>query len=164
MTPTTGSSATQNRTRRVQTLKRRLMLLRTASFSVTIGPLVGMLIGNWSQYVKSAGDAVRLTLGGIMVVVILIMTSLGKLGVPRRIVVEAVLLALVYFLRPLLSDIGTILTVALIGEMVDFVFLKRAIKNVQDRLLAEKTSDMAADKTASRMEEVLNNYFGGGRV
>lgn len=148
----------------MQTLKRRLMLLRTASFSVTIGPLVGMLIGNWSQYVKSAGDAVRLTLGGIMVVVILIMTSLGKLGVPRRIVVEAVLLALVYFLRPLLSDIGTILTVALIGEMVDFVFLKRAIKNVQDRLLAEKTSDMAADKTASRMEEVLNNYFGGGRV
>lgn len=140
------------------------MLLRTASFSVTIGPLVGMLIGNWPQYVKSAGDAVRLTLGGIMVVVILIMTSLGKLGVPRRIVVEAVLLALVYFLRPLLSDIGTILTVALIGEMVDFVLLKRVIKSTEERLIAEKTSDMAADKTASRMEEVLNNYFGGGRV
>ena len=155
MAQTTGRMGT------VKQLKRRLFLLRALSFLCTIGPLVGIFIVNWSSYVQRPADAIKLSFGAVMVVVVLVITALGKLGIPRRIVVEAVLLAMAYFLQPLLTDLVMILGVVLAGEVVDFLFFKQAIKRTSEELLVEKASDRSADKTASKVEEILNNYIGG---
>lgn len=146
---------------RLQHLKRRLLMLRLASMSCTLGPIFAILVANWTEYVKTAADAVKLTVGGLMMAVVLVVTALGKLGVPRRIVVEVVLLLLAYFLQPVLSDLVMILTVTIAGEAMDIICFKRAIRATSEAIMIEKTSGGAADKTAQRVEEIVKTYFGG---
>jgi hypothetical protein len=138
-------------------LKRRLHLLYVVSFIVTLAPLIAVLAINWRGYTETAAETVKLTVGGVLVAIFMLLKVLGKLKIPRRVVCYSFVFALAYLLEAVLADLMILSGAALLGEVVDYIFLQRAIKGTKDAVLAAGT----ADATAERVEAILNNYIGG---
>ncbi|MBE6656259.1 MAG: hypothetical protein E7609_05275 [Ruminococcaceae bacterium] len=137
-------------------LKRRLFFLSIGSFLVSTAPLFLCVVANWEKYVKTPGDAVSLSLGGMLVLLFLVLKVLGKLKMPSRIVFYGAVFAMAYFLKALLSDLVLLSGMALLGETVDFIFFQRAIRKTKENVLIGKT----ADATAAQVEEVVKKYIG----
>ena len=141
-------------------LKARLVWLYIGSFIVSIAPLVVYLIFNWRVYVKNPGETIKLTFGGILLVVLVFMKVIGKLKMPRRVVAFGIVFVMAYLLQSILNDLLLLSGMALLGEFVDFAIFQRAIKNTRENILVGKT----ADKTAEQVEEIIKKYIGNGRV
>lgn len=141
-------------------LKARLILLYIFSFLVSIAPVTVCLILNWGDYVKTPGDTIRLSLGGIALACILFLKVIGKLKMPRRIVAFGIVFVMAYLLQSVLQDLLLLSGMALLGEFVDFAIFQRAIKKTKENILVGKT----ADKTAEQVEEIIKKYVGNGRV
>lgn len=138
-------------------LKRRLHLLYVVSFIVTLAPLIAVLAINWRDYTETAAEAVKLTVGGVLVAIFMLLKVLGKLKIPRRVVCYAFVFALAYLLEAVLADLMILSGAALLGEVVDYIFLQRAIKGTKEAVLAAGT----ADATADRVEDMFKKYMGG---
>ena len=138
-------------------LKWRLRALELLSLLVTVLPLLAVFGMNWSVYTKTPADTVKLCLGGGIVVVFLILKVLGKLALPRRVIVYAIVFVLAFLLEAVLDDLMLISGAALLGEGVDYIFFQRAIRATREAIAADKT----ADATAGKVEEILQSYLGG---
>lgn len=138
-------------------LKRRLHLLYVVSFIVTLAPLIAVLAINWQSYTETAAETVKLTVGGVLVAIFMLLKVLGKLKIPRRVVCYAFVFALAYLLEAVLADLMILSGAALLGEVVDYIFLQRAIKGTKEAVLAAGT----ADATAERVEDMFKKYMGG---
>jgi hypothetical protein len=138
-------------------LKRRLHLLYVVSFIVTLAQLIAVLAINWQSYTETAAEAVKLTVGGVLVAIFMLLKVLGKLKIPRRVVCYAFVFALAYLLEAVLADLMILSGAAMLGEVVDYIFLQRAIKGTKEAVLAAGT----ADATAERVEDMFKKYMGG---
>ena len=138
-------------------LKRKLLLLYIVSLLVTLGPLVAVLAINWRGYTETAAETVKLTMGGMLIAVFMLLKVLGKLKIPRRVVCYAFVFALAYLLEAVLADLMILSGAALLGEVIDYIFLQRAIKGTKEAVLAAGT----ADATADRVEDMFKKYMGG---
>lgn len=141
-------------------MKRKLVLLYIGSFIVSIVPLLAVLIARWSVYTKTPGDTVKLCVGGGICLFFIFLKVIGKLKMPRRIVLFGVVFALVYLLKAILDDLLLLSGMALAGEILDMLFFQMAIRRTKERILIEKTSTATSEK----VEEVLKKYVGMGRV
>jgi hypothetical protein len=139
-------------------LKRRIVLLQIFSFIASIAPLAVAAAMNWNDYIKEPSDAVKLSLGGIIVAVLFLLKAIGKLKMPKKRVI-AYLLALVvcYLLSVILDDIVFLLGMATLGEVIDLVFFQRPIRKMKEALQLEKTGEVVGDK----LENILQKYLGG---
>lgn len=142
------------------TLKWRLFLLRALSLIACAGPLAAVFIFNLGEYVKTVEDAVKLSVGGIIILVLLVLRVLGKLGVPRRIVVYALVAAIAWLMEPILADLVTLCVVALVGELIDYIIIQRLIKRTEEALLIDRAADETSARVAAQVEEVMKNYTG----
>ncbi len=137
-------------------LKVRLVILYIWSFIASIAPLLVCFIINWNKYTKSPGDTVKLCAGGIILVLFLFLKVVGKIKMPRRIVLFGVVFILVYLLQAILNDLLILSGMALMGEFLDCLLFQRAIKVTKENILVGKT----ADATATQVEQVIQKYIG----
>ena len=134
----------------------RLALLYAASFIVTTAPLIICIIANRGKYIKTPSDTVKLSIAGIIGLALLALKVIGKLRMPRRIALYGIVFAMAYLLGPLLDDLMLLSGMALLGELLDLVFLQRAITKTRESIQIGKT----ADATSSQVEEIFKKYVG----
>lgn len=141
-------------------LKTRLVFLYIGSFIVSIAPLLVVLILRWDNYTKTPGDTVKLCFGGAICLFFVFLKVIGKLKMPRRIVLFGVVFIMAYLLKALMDDLILLSGMALTGELIDLLCFQRVIKVTKENILIGKT----ADATTSKVEEVVKKYLGNGRV
>lgn len=144
----------------VKKMKSRLVLLQIGSFIVSIAPLVIVLIINWGKYTKTPGETVKLCIGGIMVAFFIFLKVIGKLKMPRRIVLFGVVFIMAYLLQAIMDDMILLSGMALLGEFIDMVCFQGFIKKLKENILIGKT----ANATTDQVEKVIQKYIGNGRV
>jgi hypothetical protein len=132
--------------------------LSILSFFAAIAPIIITVAVNWGDYIKQPSDAMKLSIGGIIVLVLLFMKTIGKLKMPaKRVVGYMFALILCYLLSEILKDIVFLLAMATLGEVVDLVFFQRPLKKMREQLQLEKTGDAVSTK----IEGLLEKYLGG---
>ena len=134
----------------------RLTLLYIGSFISSIAPLFACLIVNWSKYTKTPNETVKLCIGGIIAMFFLFLKVIGKLKMPRRIVLFGIVFIMAYLLQAILDDLILLSGMALAGEFLDFVCFQRAIRITKENILIGKTADV----TTAQVEQGLQKYIG----
>ncbi|MBO5287409.1 MAG: hypothetical protein J6B34_04715 [Clostridia bacterium] len=128
-------------------------LLYILSFIVTVLPLAIYLVLNYDKYVTEAPQAIRLSCGGVIIMIIFALKCLGKLKIPSRLTFFAIVLALAYFLEPLICDLVTLSFLALVGEVGDSIIqaiiraLRRKQQNEDVARESAKAIEVALRKT-----------------
>lgn len=150
----------KNKEKKQPNLKTRLVFLYIGSFLVSIAPLLVVLILRWDNYTKTPGDTVKLCFGGAICLFFVFLKVIGKLKMPRRIVLFGVVFVMAYLLQALMNDLILLSGMALAGELLDLLCFQHFIKKMKENILIEKT----ADATTSKVEEVVKKYLGNGRV
>lgn len=133
-----------------------LILLYIGSFLSSVLPLIICVGVNFDKYTKTPGDTVKLCIGGVIALIFLFLKVIGKLKMPRRIILFGLVFIMTYLLQAILNDLILLSGMALIGELLDFIFFQRAIKNTKERIVIGKT----ADATTHQVEQVLKKYVG----
>ena len=118
----------------------RLVILHLLSFLFSVMPLIIHFAMNADRYVKCLGDAVKITFGGIIIFIILIAKTVGKLKLPGRFVTSTVLLILCWLFSTVLSDLIIIAAVWWASEMVDFLVFTPLIKRTKESILIQRTA------------------------
>lgn len=142
---------------KVRRLKCKKLLLQLLSFVFSIAPLAAVFFRGSERYVSSVADAVKISLGGVMIVIFIALKSLGKLKIPRRITGFAIAFVMCYLFASVLPDLLLITGAALAGEVIDVLIFTPWIARVEKKILVEET----ADATAGKVEEILQQYIGG---
>lgn len=158
---TNNDTMTKSQNKRNPTLRgerTKLFFLTFFGFLFSILPLAILFALRWEEYVTAVpGGAIRLSLGGGMIAVLILLKVLGKLKLPSRLCVMVIALAAVYLLEALLADMSLILWMAIIGEAVDTFLFAPFVRRTRERISVMKQ----ADATADRVEELLKTYVKG---
>lgn len=145
-------------------LKKKIILMQILSFLVSIAPLVVTVALRWNRYIQVPSDAVRLSIGGIFVVILIFLKAIGRLKMPqKRVVLYLILLAMFYFLETILADATFLIAMATLGEIVDMLLCQHFIKKWKEQYTAEKTADATTDKVKKEVKAMFDEYVGGGR-
>lgn len=139
--------------------KIKLALLCVASYIVSVLPLIITFVLNFGKYTESAEATVKLTLGGLIVLGLLLVRTLGR-AIPSGLGGALLVFVVVFLLEAILADLVLLLGMFLLGECLDIIFLRRRIARLREDILIDKT----ANATAAQVEDVIKKYVGGGRV
>ncbi|MBQ7353278.1 MAG: hypothetical protein IJW54_04655 [Clostridia bacterium] len=115
----------------------KIGLLYVASLVLSCLPVLIYFFLNFDRYVKTTPQAVRLSVGAIILLFILALKTVGKLKMPSRIVTFSVVLLLSYLLESVLSDLIIFSLLALIGEALDLI-LQAIIRSQREKIKLEK--------------------------
>ena len=137
-------------------LKIRLALLSIGSFIVSVFPLALTLFLKRGEYMTTVSQTVKLSAGFLIGAVLMILKTVGKLKMPRRLTLYVTITLMAYLLKPILSDIMLLGVMAIIGEVCDSLFFGIAIKRTRQAIADER----CAESTAGRVEEVIKKYMG----
>ena len=141
--------------------KVKCVLLSIGSFLASVAPILTIVLLKWDVYTKqSYGGTVKLCLGGLLALLFLFLKVIGKLRMPRRIVLFGVVFGMSWLLQTMLEDLFLLSGMALFGELVDYIFFQTALKRAREALRIGKT----ADATAGKVEELLKKYTEGDRA
>ena len=147
--------------------KIKLLLLYIFSFLSCTVPLIAVFAMRSDRYIHSAQDVIRLSVGGGLCAFFLILKVVGKLRMPRRIVVYAFVLILVYLMEPVIADLKILCLAALVGELLDYIIFQPWIRREREKQLIDKTATASASATRDaireELEDMMKNY-GGGRT
>jgi hypothetical protein len=138
-----------------KSLKGKLVILTACSILVSVMPLLLLFLVNLPRYVRSVEDAIKLSVGAIVVIVILVVKAIGKLKIPRRVVTSTIFLMLCWLLSTMLSDLLIIAAVWWGSEILDFVVFAPWIKRTRQALLVEKTAAASAEATVEAVKAYL---------
>ena len=141
----------------IRRLKWRRFWLVVCSFLASIIPLGLVVWMHRDEYIATVGQAVKLSIGGIIVAILLLLKIIGKLKMPRRVTAFAMIFILSWLLAVVLQDLMLLSGAALIGEVVDEIFFRRSIKRRDERIHMEKSADV----TVQKMEQMMQKYVGG---
>jgi hypothetical protein len=134
-----------------------IFLLHLLSFLFSVLPLGLVFAFNFGKYTETVVDAVKLSFGGVLLVVFMVLKVLGKLKMPRRVVFYAFVFVGAVLFAAVLEDLVLLSGAALLGEAVDYIFLQPVIA----RRKSEKEREKVADATADRVEQLFDKYIGG---
>jgi len=134
-----------------------LFLLYVLSFLFSVLPLGAVFALNFDKYTETVVDTVKLSFGGVLLVVFVILKVLGKLKMPRRVVFYAFVFLGAWLFAAVLEDLLIRSGAALVGEGIDYIILQPMISKRK----AAREREAVADVTADRLEEVLDKYIGG---
>lgn len=141
----------------IRRLKWRRFWLVVFSFLASIIPLGLVVWMHRDEYIATVGQAVKLSIGGIIVAILLLLKIIGKLKMPRRVTAFAMIFILSWLLAVVLQDLMLLSGAALFGEVVDEIFFRRSIKRLDERIHMEKSADV----TVQKMEQMMQKYVGG---
>ena len=139
-------------------LKTRLVLLSIGSFIASVLPLALTLFLKRGEYMTTVAQAVKLSVGFLIGAAFMLLKTMGKLKMPRRLTLYVVVTLMAYLLKPILSDIMLLGVMAIIGEVCDSLFFGIAIRRTRNAIADER----CAESTAGRVEEVIKKYMGVG--
>ena len=141
-------------------LKVRLVFLQMFSFIVCIAPIGVAVFINRNDWFGTPQESVKIGIGAIIAAVLIGLKALGKLHMPRRIVVFAIVFAMTFLLKSILDDLMLLSGRAFLGEALDLVFFQTAIRRTREQLSTEKT----AEATAENVERIFDKFVGSGRT
>lgn len=130
----------------------KIGLLYVASLVLSCLPVLIYFFVNLDRYVKTTPQAVRLSVGAIILLIILALKTVGKLKMPSRIITFSVVLLLSYLLESILSDLIIFSLLALIGEALDLI-LQFLIKKQREKIKLEKIRE----ETERAVNKCLDN-------
>lgn len=136
--------------------KVKLAFLYIGSFAVSVAPLLAVLVARWDRYTATPSQAFKLCAGGAMVLVFVFLKVVGKMKMPRGIVLFGIIFVLTYFLQSVLQDLLLLSGMALAGEAADCAIFQWQIKNLKAKMAGEKTADIISQK----IDETLQKYVG----
>lgn len=131
--------------------KVKIPFLYLVSFILSVLPVSIYFFINGEKYFVTVPERVKLTTGGLMLLIIVVLKVTGKLKMPSRTSVFGIVFILCYLLGNLLEDMLVLSFLALVGEIMDSicqVLIKRA--------KAQALTDKAAKQTAEEIKKVLN--------
>ena len=141
--------------KKTKKLKRMHFLFKACSFMVVLGPLLVYFAMNFGRYVSSVEDAVKLSFGGIAVLVIVAFVALGKMKVPGRLVTALILCALCWLLASVLGDLTVITTIWLGSQAADVMIFSPLVQYTKRRLDMSETADATAAVTMDAVKTFL---------
>ena len=129
----------------------KIPLLYLLSLVLSIGPVLFYFFANLDRYVQTAPQGIKVSCGFALLFVISFLKVIGKLKIPSRIYVFAIVFLLSYLLKDILKDLIVFSFLALIGELFDGI-----CQALIRRAKASYTQEKVAQKTAQAVEKVLN--------
>lgn len=141
--------------------KVKLAVLYLFSFLSCSLPLIAVFIARSDRYISSLSDAVRLSVGGVVCLFFLFLKAIGKLHMPRRIVLYAFLLVMVYLMEPVIFDLKVLCLAALAGELLDYMIFQNLIRRERERQLIGRTAQATTEATRAAVDDLLKTYMGG---
>ncbi|MBE6546347.1 MAG: hypothetical protein E7668_02755 [Ruminococcaceae bacterium] len=110
-------------------------LMSVLGFLVLIAPMLTVVILNWEEYTAhSYGGTIKLTAGGVMAAVFLFLMVLGKLKMPRGIIIAGVIFGFAWLLESILQDLKLLSGMFLLGETLYYIFFQTILKRMRDQL------------------------------
>nr|DAK97143.1 MAG TPA: hypothetical protein [Caudoviricetes sp.] len=136
--------------------KRKLFFLQCGGYLSSVAPLMVLVSMRAERYVGTAGDGIRLGIGGGIGLVLIFLNSIGRLKIPSRLLGSGLVCLLAYLLSSLLSDILLLSAAYFAGALLESCLFAFPVKKAKEAVALGKT----ADATAKRVEEVLQRYNG----
>ncbi len=136
--------------------KFKLALLYVCSFLASTLPILIVIVSKWETYTKTPSDTIKITIGGLIGLFFLFLKAVGKLKIPSRIILFAVIFVMSYLLKTLLDDIILLSGMALLGEIIDYFIFQRMIKVTKESITVQKQ----ADATSAQVEEIIKKHLG----
>lgn len=136
--------------------KVKLFFLTLLSCLVSAAPLCTVLVLKRGEYFKTVQDAFKLSVGGGILAVCLVIKLVGRFKMPRGIAGSGIIFVLAWLLEAVLADLMLLSGMYLIGEMLDFALFSWQIKRLRENMVTEKN----AKATATEVEAVMSKYFG----
>lgn len=130
----------------------KIPLLYLLSLVLSIGPVLFYFFANLDRYVQTAPQGIKVSCGFALLFVISFLKVIGKLKIPSRIYVFAIVFLLSYLLKDILKDLIVFSLLALIGELLDSACQALIRKAKEERLI---------DKTAERSAKEIKRVFSG---
>lgn len=137
-------------------LRIKLGIVYLLSIIASVLPLLICLIVNREKFFTTPGDVVKTSIGGMILLVFVFLKTIGKLKMPRRVILFGLVFALSYLLQSLLQDLTLLSGLALIGEGVDYIIFQPILSAMREKNRANR----AADVTEERVEKLLQQYIG----
>lgn len=141
-------------------LKLELILFYILSFIVCVAPLVIVVIINRNDWFGTPQESVKIGIGAVIGIVLICLKVLGKIKIPKKIVIYGLVFAMTYLLGPILEDLLLLSGMAFLGELLDLIFFQRKIRKTKELIKTEKTADVTSEK----VEKVFEKYVGSGRT
>lgn len=146
--------------KKAKRLKAWLLFLRLGGLIATVAPLAVTLILKRGEYFTTPAESVKLGLGALLALLFIGLKALGKIKIPRGIVAYGVVFLLSYLLESVLSDLLLLSGMALLGEILDLLFFRSAIKRTEKKLALTEQASTTSEATAVAVEELLKKYSG----
>ena len=135
----------------------KLFIFSILSFIVSLAPLITAFALNFETYTKTVSAGVKLTIGGVIVCVLLFFKVIGKLNAPNGVMAYFIVFLLAYLLEAILADLILLSGMALLGEVMDMIFIRPFVRRAREEITIKKT----ADATADQVKVILDDYLGG---
>lgn len=134
----------------------RWMLLSILRVVVTVAPLCIAFIVKREEYFSTVAQTVKLSIGGVICVVLLFVATVGKVPMPSRLVLAFTSLAISWLLGAVIKDLTLLLFMWVIGEVLDLIVAPWA-NRAQEMLSAIRTGTVVASVVSEEIKK-------GGRV
>lgn len=137
-------------------LRFKLILFQVLNVVMAVLPLIAYFIYNRDVYTETPEQTIKLTFGGIMVIVFITFALLGKLKAMNYISGAFILLLFSWFLEAIIDDLIVISFLMVLGGILSTVLFGIQVKRIKQQILINKT----ADATSERVEILLDKYVG----
>lgn len=137
-------------------LRFKLILFQVLNVVMAVLPLIAYFIYNRDVYTETPEQTIKLTFGGIMVIVFITFALLGKLKAMNYISGTFILLLFAWFLEVIIDDLIVISFLMVLGGILSTVLFGIQVKRIKQQILINKT----ADATSERVEILLDKYVG----
>lgn len=138
----------------------RYVLCCVASFMALVAPLTAVLIAKRAVYFTTATDIWKVSIGGGVCALLLLLLILGKLRVPSGITILLFVCVLSWLLGAILDDLFLLSCCALAGKVADWIFFAPRLRRLRRLLDMHEQADVTAEAVAA----VLKSSEGSGRV
>lgn len=121
--------------------KIKLPLLYALSFILSFSPALIYFAINHERYVGTRAAGVRLAFGGVLVIAVLVIKSLGYLKIKSTLLFFALAFLFSFLLESIIADLLIFSLLALIGELLATV-VRFFIKREKDKNGAQRTAEI----------------------
>lgn len=139
----------------------RLFLLQLASFVALVAPLAVVLIVNRARYFTETKAAVKLSAAALIAVALLLLAMAGKMKMPRRVVLLALVVVMSWLLEAILKDLFLLSSMVLVGVSLDSFLFEPFINRTKELIALRRGATVSAEATAAAVSELIG---GSGRV
>lgn len=134
----------------------KIILLYILSFIVSVLPVLIYFFINFSRYTKTVPETIKLCFGGALMLIFVFLKVIGKLKMPSRSALFAIIFMLSYLLQAILDDLLIFSFLALLGEILDMI-VSVPIKRIKEKMGIDKV----ASATAEKIDDVMQKYYRG---